>query len=610
MEPLLPGDPSHIGPYRLEARLGTGGMGTVHLGVTPGGAHVAIKVVHPEQAASPQYRRRFAREVEAARRVGGFHTAQVVGADPGAERPWMATAYVPGPSLREVVKRHGVMPPDAVRALGAGLAEGLSAIHACGLVHRDLKPANVIMSADGPRIIDFGIARLIEATAMTTAGTVVGTYTYMSPEQVRAHPVSPASDVFSLGGVLAFAAAGRSPFQAEAVHAVVERILRDPPDLDGLDGELRELVTACLDKDPARRPTVADILARLGTGRRPRRRAVLVGAIAATAAVAAGVPAAILLPGAISPARGAQPSARPSAPRGTPTSISLPTDAAEMFAVAFTAGGATLVGAGFDGIWRWNTATAAETSTTANGQIENGAIALSADGRTLAGQGFLSSSVGVWDTLSGQRTTTLPWAAGSQSMALTADGKTLAVSSGDPQPKLVLWNRTTGGNSSLPATEAMTTMAFSADGTALALGGLFGVTVLDVRTKKTRFNAEFLGVSALIFSPDGSHLAVAEDGYFTVHVLDAVSGQARATLSGHTDKPTALAFSPDGGTLLSGAADKTIRVWDTATWRYTAVVTGDSKGIDSLAFHPSGRSFASGGTSGATMLWTWPATAS
>ena len=184
-------------------------MGQVYLGVSPSGRRVAVKLIHPVHAGTEHFRERFAREIEAARRVGGFHTAPVVDADPHAETPWMVTAYIDGPSLEEAVARHGPLPPGQVRALGAGLAEGLTAIHAHGLVHRDLKPGNVIMAGDGPRIIDFGIARAIGASTLTTAGSVVGTVAYMSPEQVRGDPVLPASDVFSLGSVLAFAATGR-----------------------------------------------------------------------------------------------------------------------------------------------------------------------------------------------------------------------------------------------------------------------------------------------------------------------------------------------------------------------------------------------------------------
>src|SRR5271155_1828797 len=186
MDNLRPGDPVNVGRYQLIGRLGAGGMGQGFLGVSPGGRKVAVKLIRPDHVGTAQFRERFAREIQAARRVGGFHTAPVVDADPDADPPWMVTAYIQGPSLEEAIRRDGPMPPDQVRVLGAGLAEGLAAIHACGLVHRDLKPGNVIMAEDGPRIIDFGIVRAIDATTgITSTGVVVGTFAYMSPEQIR-----------------------------------------------------------------------------------------------------------------------------------------------------------------------------------------------------------------------------------------------------------------------------------------------------------------------------------------------------------------------------------------------------------------------------------------
>ncbi len=265
MDPLQPGDPSEVGGYRLLGRLGSGGMGEVFLGRSPGGRQVAVKLIRRDHTGNEEFRRRFAREVDAARRVGGFHTAPVVDADPDADPPWMVTAYIPGPSLHDAVAASGPLAPRDVRALGAGLAEGLAAIHACGLVHRDLKPGNVILAADGPRIIDFGIARAADVTGMTAVGAVLGTYAYMSPEQVYGTPAGPASDVFALGSVLAFAAAGQAPFGAESVATLVHRITSEPPDLNAVPDAygLRELLAACLAKDPADRPSLTDVMARL-----------------------------------------------------------------------------------------------------------------------------------------------------------------------------------------------------------------------------------------------------------------------------------------------------------------------------------------------------------
>ncbi|MFD3532739.1 serine/threonine-protein kinase [Streptomyces sp. NPDC058664] len=266
MEPLNPEDPAGIGPFRLLGRLGVGGMGRVFLARSAGGRTVAVKVVHAELAAQDEFRRRFAREVAALERVGGTGTAPVLGSDTAAESPWVAIGYVPGPSLRAVVgDEFGPLPPVTVKALAGGLARALVHIHDAGLVHRDLKPSNVLLTVDGPRIIDFGIARAVDTVAegggLTTTGAVVGSPGFMSPEQVRGERLTPASDVFCLGSVLAYAATGRSPFGTadSGVHATMFRIAHDEPDLTDLAPELAGLIRACLAKEVASRPTAAEI---------------------------------------------------------------------------------------------------------------------------------------------------------------------------------------------------------------------------------------------------------------------------------------------------------------------------------------------------------------
>jgi serine/threonine protein kinase len=252
--PLRPGDPRRVGGYRLTGLLGEGGTGQVFLGRSRAGRMVAVKLIRPEYARQPSFRERFAREVAAARMVGGFHAVQVVDADPRAERPWMVTAYIPDPSLQDRVDAAGPLGTARVAELGAHLAEGLAAIHACGLVHRDLKPGNVLLAADGARIIDFGIARAVGAMTLTTAGTMLGTCLYMSPEQMREAGLTAASDIFSLGSVLVFAATGAPPFRATTLPGIVRDITDGAPDLADVPAPLVPLITACLAKDPATRP--------------------------------------------------------------------------------------------------------------------------------------------------------------------------------------------------------------------------------------------------------------------------------------------------------------------------------------------------------------------
>jgi len=259
VDALEPGDPRQVGPYTLLGRLGEGGMGRVFLAASPGGQQVAVKVLHPGHAGKPQFRGRFAREARAARRVTARFTAPVVDADPDGEPPWLATAYIPGPSLKAAVAEHGPLAEAQALRLGAQLAEGLAAIHAAGLIHRDLKPANIILAADGARIIDFGVARILDASMLTAPGALVGTYAFMSPEQVRAEPAGQESDVFSLGSVLAFAVTGHGPFDAP-YPAIMTRVLHDPPRLAGVpDGQLRGVITACLRKAAAERPSLAGL---------------------------------------------------------------------------------------------------------------------------------------------------------------------------------------------------------------------------------------------------------------------------------------------------------------------------------------------------------------
>ncbi|MCX5330556.1 serine/threonine-protein kinase [Streptomyces sp. NBC_00140] len=259
-QPLQVDDPPVVAGYRLAARLGAGGMGRVYLSHTAGGRPLAIKVVRPELADDPDFRRRFGREIKAARRVRGAYTAELIDADADARPPWLATLYIPGPSLAEAVHRRGPLPVPAVLWLMAGVAEALQAIHGEGIVHRDLKPSNVLLAADGPRVIDFGISLAADTTAYTATGAAVGTPQFMAPEQAVAGDITSATDVFALGQTAAFAALG-SPLYGDGPSAtILYRIVHSEPDLSRLPEPLRPLLTRCLARDPQERATLAEVV--------------------------------------------------------------------------------------------------------------------------------------------------------------------------------------------------------------------------------------------------------------------------------------------------------------------------------------------------------------
>ncbi|MEV5834747.1 serine/threonine-protein kinase [Nocardia sp. NPDC052112] len=260
LRPLLPDDPTAIGPFVLHGRLGEGGMGVVFQGFGPDGTVVAIKMPHRQLARDPEFRARFRQEVAAAQRVHGRRIAEVVDADIEAERPWLANSFVSGESMAQAIREHGAMSSAQLYDFASGLAEALECIHAADVIHRDLKPDNIILSWDGPRVIDFGIARVADATRLTEPGRIIGTLAWMPPEVLGNQEVGPPADIFAWGALVAFAATGRPPFHADTQAAVIARIIRDDPDLTGVPGRYRRMVVAAMTKDPDARPTAGELV--------------------------------------------------------------------------------------------------------------------------------------------------------------------------------------------------------------------------------------------------------------------------------------------------------------------------------------------------------------
>jgi sugar lactone lactonase YvrE len=621
-------------------------MGQVFLGVSPGGRRVAVKLIHPAHAGTAQFRERFAREIEAARRVGGFHTAPVVDADPGADPPWMVTAYIEGPSLQDDVDLRGPLPADGVRALGAGLAEGLAAIHACGLVHRDLKPGNVILAPDGPRIIDFGIARAIGATTgLTSTGVVVGTLTYMSPEQIRGDPVGPASDVFALGSVLAFAATGRAPFGDESAATVMFRIFTEPPYLAGVaDERLRQVIGGCQAKAPQDRPTVPALLSALGAPAAAAPPAA--GRMApASAPFAAGSAVPVMAgmstqsrapaPASTGPAFSPRPTgARPSGPPAVagpsgPPAVAGP---AGPWGVrgrrsarkpAVIAAAATVVAAAIAVILAVSLSTGGTPQTSA-GSRQSAAAGLR--GPTTPSRAG-STSLTPTPTTSGASPTPgrtspsatagaasdgpardltwhVPNYVGPTSIAFSPDGTLLATGSQDNQPE-ELWNASTGtlDTSLTGGGDFSTGVAFSPDGTRLASSGYHGEAFLwDVATKTltTRLDGSETGVT---FNSDGTLLGSGCGQNACVWNLSSHKLILNLNTASGID---AVAFSPDG-TLLAGAGLTSIDavfLWNMSNGdRIATLHDPGGYGVTDVAFSPDGKLVAAANASGSTYLW-------
>ncbi len=598
---LQPGDPSEIGPFRLLGRLGEGGMGRVFLGASAGGRKVAIKIVHPQYANDTEFRRRFAREVAAARQVGGFHTALVVDADPGADPPWMATAYIAGPSLADAVAQRGPLDEAGVRELGAVLSEGLAAIHACGIIHRDLKPGNVILADDGPRIIDFGIAKGADATGLTASHVVIGSLRYMSPEQLNGRELTPQSDVFALGTILAYAATGHDPFRSLTVPAVINRILNDPPDLDPLAGDLRGIIADCLAKEPGSRPSLSDLIARF-THPESHDPTVI--------SALGPVPAAVLIPEPS--AVGPNEPERPAAPEPYQTSTISAAIVDRRTASARDAAPARKPQP------RRHKRRAGLIAAGASVVIALAAIAafiLDKHPANTVSTTITHSGNSPSATRSLASTLSDPTSSGASSVAFSAKGSTLAV--GDQNGNTYLWSLATGkiiATLTNPSGEVVgvNSLAFSPHGTTLATGDGYGGTYLWSVTAATgtitasltdpRSNSD---VSSVAFSPDGATLAVGDyDG--STYLWNVTTGTVTATLTapGRNSGVSSVAFSPNGTTLAVGRQDGTTYLWSLPARKITATLTTPgSRGAESVAFSPDGTILATGDFDGSTYLW-------
>jgi len=660
MEHLKPGDPSRVGNYRLIGRLGEGGMGQVFLGLSPGGRQVAVKVIHPGYASGKQFRERFAREIEAARRVGGFHTASVVDADPGADPPWMVTAFIQGPSLQQAVAEGGPFSLERVCRLGAGLAEGLAAIHACGLVHRDLKPSNVILADDGPRIIDFGIARAAEASPMTTAGMVVGTYSYMSPEQLRGEVAGPASDVFALGCTLAFAATARVTFGEDSIVTVMYRITTEPPDLTGVPEEagFRPLISECLAKNPAERPGLAAIMERLAE---PGSPAVAGGAGAASGAGASGAASGAGASGAASGAgvdNGRTGQAWPPGISYEPTRTMRTGDQtapgsdrdAHLHRTGDPLTRKDHLPAGPNGPQDQPSAGAAGQAAEPGGRgpgrgrrrgLLIGAAAAVVAGGVVAGLLLSGGSPKPSHPMAAQSSA----AAGGHSSARATvqaspgvpaqpqlalrdpNGKNVfgdvfssetVLATGDGNGNSYLWNVATGKPLSTihdPDSNGINGLAFNAASNSYASADANGNIYLWSASGKliaTLSNGSRDNYRVAI-SPDGSMVAVGSGGGST-YLWDVAAGQPNPTSTSSLHDPGGrsvygVAFSPNGSLLAAGDTDGSTYLWNVATGRLAATLKDPgSQGLYDVAFSPDGRLLAvsdvsSSSTDGVVYLW-------
>ncbi|MEV0267041.1 serine/threonine-protein kinase [Streptomyces sp. NPDC050617] len=588
-------DPEYAGQYRLEARLGAGGMGVVHLARSPSGRRLAVKVVHAQYAADPEFRARFRQEVAAARRVSGAFTAPVVDADPDGVRPWMATLYIPGPTLAERVKRNGPLGPAAVRRLAAGLAEALRDINRAGVVHRDLKPSNVLLAEDGPKVIDFGISRPYDSELRTETGKLIGTPPFMAPEQFqRPRHVGPAADVFALGSLLVHAATGRGPFESESPYIVAYQVVHDEPDLTGVPEDLVPLVRACLAKEPGDRPTPDALMAELAElaefadfAELAELRTALVQVPDAPplplprvpvqrGAAGAGVPDdAAGGPEELPTPRRAVPPPRTPAP-DAPAPAAAPARRGRPRARLLVGGAVALAVVGAGAAWTLR-------QTDGPGRPESRRAPVAA--------GWRPWESGVYEGAAGKggevRATFCSYGYG----ALFCSGRGVQAARIDPADGKVAWKRpaqdAAGGNDApvAPVLSGSVVQVVSPDGRRL--------TALDPRTERVRWSRDVYAYGGRVYHAGGTVLLVAADG--TVTAVDSatnkerwhhkVAGQDQPQFSSYGDGRVAYAVtpSPDGRHTRIAAVDP---VRGTTLWqrRSEGALTTAGTGPDGVLY--------------------------
>lgn len=607
---MQPGEPEYIGPYRLVRELGSGGMGRVFLARSSGGRPVAVKVIRPDLAADPEFRARFRHEVAASRKVNGLYTALVLDADVDGPVPWLATAYVAGPSLADKVRLQGPLPADAVVALAAGLAEGLGAIHAAGLVHRDLKPSNVLLADDGPRVIDFGISRAVESSTLTGTGLVVGSPGFMSPEQATGDEVGPLSDVFSLGAVLTFASTGRGPFGTGSAPALGYRVVHAEANLAGVPARIKPIIGRCLAKDPGERPGIAELLAKFSDLDMPedwlpatssgRPGTTPTPTLEARPGPAPGVTGDQLAPVARAedadgegdgpvpaPARAAMPEDQPDpAFERTESRITAPPQAPAVTAPS------------------QRTRTLARLRNFAG--TPRGGVILAVALAAVVGSSVLVALPG-----SSPPAVRSPGAGSSRRAA----SSTAATRSPDTKSSRTAVPLTPSPFASLrdPAGQAVKWLAFRPHGTTLAVGDTnHDIYLWDVATRKvtaTLADPGGSGVNAAAFSPDGATLAVG-DNNGTTYLWNAASGQVMFSLASGGYPVESVAFSPDGAMLAVSSEYGAVYLWDMATRSIIHALsplayTPGGWSVYNAAFSPDGKTLAAAIDDGHNDTFLW-----